>query len=171
MATITPTLTLVSNASSAITLPGPLSVALALTATTPLTVDTLLAAGTVIPTTGNTAPTLLFAGETLSFAGLGQGADGDASDTPGTHGSYLYIRNSTAAGTGLIYLGTTLQGATAPANTTQGTTALDHADDASLRLMTLKRGEFAFMPWDFLQDIYVSASAASQSLEYFLFDR
>ena len=171
MATIVPTFTLTANASSATT-PGPISTPISISATTNLTTDTLLAAGSVIPSTGNTAPTLLFAGEALSFAGLGQGADGDASDTPGTHGSYLYMRNATAAGTGLIYLGMAhLQGGAAPANTTQGTTALDHADDASFRLMTLKRGEFVFMPWDFLQDIYVSASAASQSLEYFLFDR
>ena len=52
-----------------------------------------------------------------------------------------------------------------------GTTALDNADDASFRLFTLKVGEFIWMNWDYMQDFYVGASAASQSLEYWTFDR
>ena len=81
------------------------------------------------------------------------------------------MKNITSSGSNLIYVGTTLQGASAPANMGAGTTALDNADDATFRLMTLKPGEFAFLPWDYMQDIYVGASAASQSLEYWLFDR
>ena len=55
MATITPTLSLTSNSSSASSLPGPLSVALSLSASTPITVDTVEAA-TITPST--TASTL-----------------------------------------------------------------------------------------------------------------
>ena len=169
MATITPTLTLTANSSSATT-PGPISTAINISATTSLTTDCILAAATMVPpNTG--APKKLFDGDALSFAGIGSGADGDHSDTPGTHGSFIYLKNSTSSGANLIYIGTTLQGASAPADMGAGTTALDNADDASFRLFTLKRDEFVWMPWDFLQDIYVGASAASQQLEYMVFDR
>ncbi len=168
MATITPTLTITANSSSATT-PGPISTAINISATTSLTTDCILAAATMVPpNTG--APTKLFDGDALSFAGIGSGADGDHSDTPGTNGSFLYLKNATASGANLIYIGTTTQGGSI-ADMGAGTTALDNADDASLRLMTLKRDEFLFMPWDFLQDIYVGASASDQKLEYMLFDR
>ena len=169
MATITPTLTITANSSSAST-PGPISTAINISTTTSLTTDCLLAAATMIPANSG-APTKLFDGDALSIAGIGSGADGNASDTPGTHGCFLYLKNATASGTGLIYVGTTLQGATDPDDFGTGGTALDHADDASLRLFTLKRDEFVWMPWDFLQDIYVGASSPSQSLEYMVFDR
>ena len=169
MATITPTLTITANSSSATT-PGPISTAINISATTSLTTDCILAAATMVPpNTG--APTKLFDGDALSFAGIGSGADGNHSDTPGTNGSFLYLKNATASGANLIYVGTTLQGATDPDDMGAGGTALDNADDASLRLFTLKRDEFVWMPWDFLQDVYVGASAASQQLEYMVFDR
>ena len=161
MAVIKPTLTLTANASSATTDPGPLSIALSLSTTDSLTVDIVQSAIVTPPNSG--APTKLLDGDALS--------GGDSYDTGGTHGSFLYMKNVTSSGSNLIYIGTTLQGATAPANMGAGTTALDHTDDASLRLMTLLPGEFAWMPWDYLQDIYIGANAASQSLEYFLFDR
>jgi hypothetical protein len=168
MATITPTLTITANSSSATT-PGPISTAINISATTSLTTDCILAAATMVPpNTG--APKKLFDGDALSFAGIGSGADGDHSDTPGTNGSFLYLKNATASGANLIYIGTTTQGGSI-ADMGAGTTALDNADDASLRLMTLKRDEFVWMPWDFLQDIYVGASASDQKLEYMLFDR
>jgi len=171
MATITPTLTITANSSSATT-PGPISTAINISATTSLTTDCILAAATMEPPNSG-APTKLFDGDALSIAGIGSGATGDASDVPGTNGSFLYLKNATASGANLIYVGTTLQGASAPANmgAGDGTTALDAQDDSTFRLFTLKRDEFVFMPWDFMQDIYVGASAASQSLEYMLFDR
>ena len=159
MATITPTLTLTSNASGATT-PGPLSVALSLSATGSLTVDTVESAIVTPPNSG--APTKLLDGDTFG---------GDSGDTGGTHGGFLYMNNITSSGSNLIYVGTTLQGASAPANMGAGTTALDNADDATFRLFTLKPGEFMWMPWDYMQDVYIGASAASQSLEYWLFDR
>ena len=160
MATITPTLTLTSNASTATTLPGPISVALSLSATDSLTVDSV--ESKIVTPANSGAPTLLLAGNTYGP---------DSGDTGGTHGGYLYLKNATATGTSLIYVGTVLQGAAAPANMGAGTTALDNADDATFRLMTLKVGEFAWIPWDYMQDIYCGASSGSQSLEYFLFDR
>tara|TARA_R100000781_G_C4007163_1_gene102385 strand:- start:51 stop:539 length:489 start_codon:yes stop_codon:yes gene_type:complete len=161
MAVITPTITLRSNASTATTNAGPLSVALSLAGSDILTVDTVQSE-IITPATSGSAPTLLLAGDSFG---------GDSGDTGGTHGGFLYLKNITSTGSNLIYLGTTLQGASAPANMGAGTTALDNADDATFRLMTLLPGEFAFLPWDYMQDIYVGASAASQSLEYWLFDR
>lgn len=162
MAVIKPTLTLTANTSAATTNAGPLSVALSLSATDLLTVDNVQSQ--IVTPANSGAPTLLIGGDTAA------GADGN--DTPGTHGGFIYFKNTSAASTtNLIYIGTTLQGATAPANMGAGTTALDNADDASLRLITLKVGEFAFFPWDYMQDIYCGASAASQTLEYWLFDR
>jgi hypothetical protein len=160
MATITPTLTLTSNASTATSNPGPISIALSLSATDSLTVDSV--ESKIVTPANSGAPTLLLAGNTYA---------GDGADTGGTHGSFLYLKNATTSGTSFIYVGTVLQGASAPANMGAGTTALDNADDATFRLMTLKVGEFAWIPWDYMQDIYVGASSASQSLEYFLFDR
>ena len=45
----------------------------------------------------------------------------------------------------------------------------DNGDDH--RFFTLKKGEGAFFPFDYTQDISVKANAASQTLEYWLFDR
>ena len=162
MAVITPTITLKSNASTATTNAGPLSVALSLAGSDILTVDTVQSE--IVTPANSGAPTLLLAGDSFG---------GDDGDTPGTHGGFLYLKNITSTGTDLIYVGTVFQGATDPADMGTGSTstALDNADDATTRLMTLKPGEFAFFPWDYMQDIYVGASAASQSLEYWLFDR
>ena len=158
---IKPTITLTANKNSATTNPGPLSVSLSLSGTDLLSVDTVQSEIVTPPNSG--APTLLLQGEDYG---------GDSGDTPGTHGGFIYFKNvSAASATNLIYVGTTLQGASAPANMGAGTTALDNADDASFRLMTLKVGEFAWLPWDYMQDIYIGASAASQLLEYWLFDR
>jgi len=160
MATITPTLTITANAAGAASSPGPSSSAISVSVTDALTVDTLQSQ-TVTPANSG-APTLLLAGDTYGP---------DSGDTGGTNGGFLYLKNSTASGSSLIYIGTVLQGASAPANMGAGTTALDNADDATFRLMTLKVGEFAFIPWDYMQDIYCGASSGSQSLEYMLFNR
>ena len=160
MGIIKPTLTLTANARTATTDAGPVSVALQLSATDSLTVDSVQSKIVVPANSG--APTLLLAGNDYA---------GDGADTPGTHGSFLYLKNVTASGSSFIYVGMVRQGATDPADFGAGTTALDHADDATDRVFTLKTGEFAWLPWDYMQDIYVGASAANQSLEYWLFDR
>ena len=159
---IKPTLSITANKKSATTSPGPLSIALSLNVTDTLSVDNV--SSSIVTPANSGAPTLLLAGDTYG---------GDSGDTPGTHGGYLYLKNITASGTDKIYVGTVFQGASAPANMGGGdtTTALDASDDSTTRLLTLKPGEFAFLPWDYMQDIYCGASAASQSLEYWLFDR
>ena len=80
MAVITPTLTLTSNASTASTNPGPLSVALSLSATDVLTVDTIEAATITVGTTVQT----LFDGSTKDVG----------SEVAGTNGGFLYFKNT-----------------------------------------------------------------------------
>ena len=166
MAVITPTISIRSNTSTATTNPGPLSVALSLSGSDVLTVDT--ATSSIITPPNSGAPLKFLDGDAL------QG--GDSYDAPGTYGAYVYMKNTTTTGTNLIYIGfgtAALQGGAAPANMGggDGTTALDASDDSSFRFMTLKPGEFAFFPWDYLQDFWCGASAASQTLEYWIFDK
>ena len=153
MATITPTLTLTSNASTAGTLPGPLSIALSLSATTPLTVDKVEAATLTFAGAGNHA---------LLFDGAALGGD---TETAGTIGSFVYMKNVGAANNILI-------GVQADDDTAADIGAANQADDfsATTRLFTLKVGEFAFFPYDYAMDITVDADGAA-TLEYFRFDR
>ena len=152
MATITTNFTLSANKSSATTLPGPLSVALSLNATAALTVDTVTSK---IVTVGNTSGTLLIDGSAY-VPGLG-----------GTDGGYVYIKNTTATGNNLVYIGAEANG---DLSDLAGGTAADGTGDPK-RLFTLKRGEFAFFPFDYTMDITVDANAASQQVEYWIFDR
>ena len=55
-----------------------------------------------------------------------------------------------------------------PADVTYNNIAADNQYD---RLFTLNAGEFAFFPYDYTGDLIAVASAASQSLEYWTFDR
>ena len=152
MVTITTNFTLSANKSTATTLPGPLSVALSLNATAALTVDTVTSK---IVTVGNTSGTLLIDGSAY-VPGLG-----------GTDGGYVYIKNTTATGTNLVYIGAEANG---DLSDLAGGTAADGTGDPK-RLFTLKRGEFAFFPFDYTMDITVDANAASQQVEYWVFDR
>ena len=147
MATITPTLSLTSNSSSASSLPGPLSVALSLSASTPITVDTVEAA-TITP---STTVSRLFDGSAKD-AGL---------EVAGTNGGLLYLKNTSAADHD-VYIGIEADGASP--------TELEGNADAQ-RLFTLKQNEFAFFPYDYTMDITVDAEDAAATLEYFLFDR
>ena len=164
MAVIKPTLTLTANTSQATTNAGPLSVALSLSATDLLTVDNVQSQ-IVTPQTSGTSVL------TIDGSGL------DGTETAGTDGAYVYMKNISAASTtNLIYIGIvpavhTSTSPIVPANLGASGTALDHADAESYRTFTLKVGEFAFFPWDYLGDIYCGASAANQQLEYWIFDR
>jgi hypothetical protein len=146
MATITPTLTLTSNASTATT-PGPLSVALSLSATDSLTVDTVTAATLVTTATVQT----LFDGSALDIG----------SEVAGLNGGFLYLKNVSPSEHD-IYIGVEADGATA--------TELGGNADAQ-RLFTLKQNEFAFFPYDYTMDITVDGEHATSTLEYFLFNR
>ena len=151
MATIQTALTISANKSTATTTPGPMSVAISTAATASLTVD---------KTTSETVTTA------SSFT------DGDAAillidgsnytpGTGGTNGAYVYMKNITSSRTDLIYIGVEANG---------NLTDLAPSADAQ-RLFTLKRGEWAFFPFDYTMDITIDASAASQKLEYWIFDR
>jgi len=154
MATITPTLTLTSNASGATT-PGPLSVALSLSATGGLTVDTVQSK--IITFADATSHVVLWDGDVLS------GGDGAG----GTAGGFCYFKNTHASA--IVYIGIEHDGGSA-----SDLGAANQADDgsatAAFRLFSLKAGEFAWMPFDGTCDIIGDSSAAA-TLECWYFDR
>ena len=148
MGVIKPTLSLTANASTATTDAGPLSVALSLSATDSLTVDTV----------NSKIVTLSLDTEVALYDGSGMtGTDGTTEGAGGTHGGYLYLKNVTASGTALIYIGLDHDGGSA---TNIGTD--DQAEDgtatAAIRLFTLAVGEFCWMPFDYTMDIIADAS-------------
>ena len=147
MATIKPTFTLTSNKASAATAPGPLSIALALSVTDSLTVDTVTSEIIVFTGAGNEQ--VIFDGSDLGTAGVG-----------GTVGSFVYMKNITASDLD-VYIGIVAHDGSA--------TDLDDSGDTA-RLFTLKQGEFAFFPYDYTMDITADCEGAG-SLEYWLFDR
>ena len=145
MATITPTLSLLSNASTATT-PGPLSMALSLSATKPLTVDTVKSQ-IINPSTTDSR---LFDGSSFDDTGVA-----------GTGGAFLYLKN-VSAGDHDIYFGAIVDAGSV--------TDLEAANDAD-RFMTLKQNEFAFLPWDYTMDITCDAEDDAATLEYWVFNR
>ena len=147
MATISPTLSITANASSATTA-GPLSFALSLSATKALTVDRVVSETKVI----NTSTVLILSGSSLLAVDSDSGA-------PGSHGGFLYLRNVTSSDLD-IYV------ALAP----DGTTPVLGSNDDADRSFTLKQDEFAFLPWDCTGDLIASGEGAC-TLEYFFFNR
>jgi hypothetical protein len=148
MGVIKPTLTLTANASSATTDAGPLSVALSLSATDSLTVDTV----------NSKIVTLDLNTEIQLYDGSGMtGTDTATEGAGGTHGGYLYLKNVTASGSALIYIG--LDHDTGNA-TDIG--ADDQTDDgtatSATRLFTLAVGEFCWLPFDYTFDVIADAS-------------
>jgi hypothetical protein len=147
MATITPTLTIAANASSATT-PGPVSTPISISATTPLTVDSIEAKTVVF--TGASDHQTIFDGSTQDIG----------SEVAGTNGGFVYFKNATASDLD-IYIGVIADDASAAAL---------EANAAPARVFTLKQNEFAFMPYDYTMDITADAEGAA-TLEYFLFNR
>ena len=148
---IKPTFTLTANKNTNTASPGPLSVALSLNATDTLSVDTVTSE---IITVSATQAILIDGSATNGGPGIG-----------GTAGGYIWMKNTTASGSDLIYIGT---------NTSANDAAVDLIGSPGSnvnRLFTLKIGEFAWMPFDYNMDIIVDASAANQQLEYWIFDR
>mgnify|MGYP003638728033 FL=1 len=146
MATITPTLTLISNSSSHAT-PGPLSVALSLSATLGLSVDKVQAKTHVFANAGSEVT--IFDGSVEGTAGVG-----------GAVGGFIYFKNATASDLD-IYIGIV-------ADEGSASNLADSGDVA--RLFTLKQNEFAFFPYDYTMDITADSEGAC-TLEYWLFDR
>tara|TARA_R110002020_G_C16125193_1_gene760642 strand:- start:438 stop:899 length:462 start_codon:yes stop_codon:yes gene_type:complete len=148
---IKPTITLTANKNSITSgNKGPLSVALSLSGTDLLTVDKTTSE---IITVSNGTPLKIIDGSaTNGGAGVG-----------GTAGGFIYMQNvSSASTTNFIYVGVD----TGSADDLEGSPGSD-----AKRLFTLKVGEFAFFPFDYNYDINIDANAASQVLEYWLFDR
>ena len=77
-------------------------------------------------------------------------------------------KNTTASGSELIYIGRTTDADATGGGQTYTELSTNNADQ---RLFTLKAGEFAWFPFDYTGDLYCDASAASQSLEFWRFDR
>ena len=146
---------LTSNANTATTNPGPLSVALSLSATDNLSVDTVEAE---IFTIGTGANTTIIDGSAL-----------ESSFTAGTNGCYVYLKNTMTSGSEVICIGIGDDGLDPAVD--DGTTDLTRANTASARTFSLKAGEFAFFPFDYCGDIVAQATAAGQTLEFFRFDR
>ena len=144
MGKIKPTITLTANASTATSEPGPLSVALSLSATDTLDVEAVQSK-ILSPTT--TAAVLW---DEAKFT--------DGTETAGTDGGFVYVKNIHA--TVNICVGYGASG------------ELDGAGEAK-RLMTLQPGEFAWFPWDFTADILVDSitSTATDGLESWVFTR
>lgn len=158
---IKPTITLTANKSTASSNPGPLSVALALSTTDLLTVDTVTSE--IVSVTDTRA--LILDGSAIHGA--------TTSMDPGTDGGFLYLKNTGTAKNchvGIIPPNHASDDPLTPA--TSGTTALDGTTQQTARTMTLKPGEFAWMPWDYANDVWVEANHSDgTTLEYWLFDR
>ena len=149
MATINPTFSLTANASSAST-PGPLSIALSLSATDALDV-TKVESKILDVKADHTAST---------DAGiLWDASDYTASGAAGTDGAFVYIKNTSTNAAHEISIGHgSAAHITGAANTT--------------RLMTLRGGEFTWLPWDCTADIVYDANGDySNVLETWIFVR
>ena len=151
MGIITPTLTLSSNASTASTDAGPLSIALELSATDSL--DVTEAASKIVDITST---------HKLIW---------DASDYFTTNanmfidGGFMYFKNLLVQNPSDA---TDVNHSICIGNASEN---LDGVDEAN-RLFTLRPGEFAWMPYDFTMDIYADGQETNASaLECWLFVR
>ncbi len=153
MGVIKPTLTLTSNASSATTDAGPLSIALSLSATDSLSVDQVVSG---IKDVDGTHGILLDASDFC--------AGGSATVEAGTDGAFVYIKNIAAADSGRnIMIGS------ANSNLSDN---VDPDSPSATRLFTLQPQEFAWFPWDCTYDIYEDANGSTDNaLEYWVFVR
>ena len=179
MGVIKPQLNLTSNADTATTNPGPSSWSLALSIDDILTVDLLdqQLIETSTPLNANANGTNgPIDGSDLAEKG---GADSDGNDnvTAGTVGGYVYLKNNSTTTGENIFIGIVAAGGsqapTAPAAGGSGgtTTCLDNDTHDTLRTMTLKPGEFAWFPWDYVGDLHWQAATGTPELEYWRFDR
>tara|TARA_Y100001973_G_scaffold105602_1_gene179433 strand:- start:1617 stop:2123 length:507 start_codon:yes stop_codon:yes gene_type:complete len=168
MGKIKPVLSLTSNASSAGTHPGPLSVALNLTATPTKTGDSGLLTVDVVNTEVIAEVSQVGSPVGEGFNRIIQGAD-HGTAIGGTVGCWVYLKNTTTSGTEKIYIGHMGDGDyNSPSDIAYNNITVNDQYD---RIFTLKAGEFAFFPYDYTGDLIAVASAAGQSLEYWTFDR
>tara|TARA_R100001015_G_C4502263_1_gene76442 strand:+ start:115 stop:636 length:522 start_codon:yes stop_codon:yes gene_type:complete len=170
MGVIKPTLSLTANASSATSDAGPLSVALSLSASDSLTVDTVNSK----IVTCSTAHALLYDGSTMGPTGAELATEVARSSSNAGTGGFLYFSNiSPASTTNFIYIGLGSDAAVTAIDLAAGDAADAGAagDNGIIRLMTLAPGEFAWLPFDYTYNVFVDANAADQKLECWHFNR
>tara|TARA_R100001510_G_C7642680_1_gene200235 strand:- start:72 stop:566 length:495 start_codon:yes stop_codon:yes gene_type:complete len=163
MATITPTLKIVSSSSDGTSSTGPSAFALNLTQTDSLSVVEHAINEFEVDTGANTT--------------LIDGSELETAFVPGTNGCFIYIKNTSPLQTGspladnteVICVGIGADGL-APA-VDNGTTDLTRSHTDSARTFSLKAGEFAFFPFDFCGDIVAQATANDQTCEIIRFNR
>jgi len=160
MATIKPTLSIVSNNSSHAT-PGPLSMALDLSTTVDVTCDDVHQG--MVTIADATSHAILFSGQSQSWRSGSLVGVGDAA--PG-YGGYVYLKNVSALASD-IYIG--IGDDSDAAADLAGADQVD-AFENNIRWCTLKQNEFAFFPWDYTTRITYDASGAA-TLEWWIFDR
>ena len=172
MGIIKPTLTITANDSTATTDAGPLSIALSLSATDSLTVDTVTSE--IVSLT--TAVT-----QVLDGSALCGGTETPSTGAANQQGGWLYLKNSGTAKAAYVGIvsshnpagsSDSITGSDTPAAPHASSSGhLAEAANTTLRTMTLRPGEFAFFPFDYCGDIYAQATANNQTLEYWRYDR
>ena len=169
MATITPTFQIKANSSYNSTTAGPFSPSLLGSISKSLTISnaTHFTVNDVPHGALNWTNTSTWDRAKLIDGSADHSGDAVATSASLT-GCWVYIVNTTASGNELIHIGHTSD---ADASTDGHTyTTIGGANDGE-RLFSLKAGEFAFFPFDFTGDLYCAATAASQTLEFWRFDR
>lgn len=166
---------------------GPLSVALSLSTTTPVSTDIVENRSYTVPIdSGSDASfdgTVLLDGSARAESN-GANADGVTGDpyAPGTMGCYVYVKNT--GDTNKVAIGLTkssvadVDGTTnlaydaTPYNAGGGlATGLSGLTGKTLRTMTLKPGEFAFFPFDYTGDLIAEALTGTTTVDLWIFDR
>ena len=149
MAKLSATISFAGNAETVATNPGPFSMAISAATADILSVD--LAECLTIETSNVLNANANGANGPLDGSGYA-GGDGDSGLTPGSVGSFMYLKNNSSTATEDIYISIATAGgnqaSAVPAATGAGGTALEEADHETLRTMTLLPGEFAWFPWD-----------------------
>ena len=131
MGIIKPTLTLTASSSAATTNPGPMSIALSLSATDSLDVTEV--------------QSKILDMVSLTHQLVWDASDFTSSGAAGVDGAFMYFKNKLADNDPVDILHSIMI-STSDADVDGG--------GEPTRLMTLRPGEFAWMPWDCTQDIY-----------------
>lgn len=187
---ITPTLSIQANPYdfSVSASAGPMSTAFALTTSTTISTDFVKQETITLPVdSGDGTPDCvkLLDGSDLATAAGADGASGASGFTHGSVGCYIYIKNTgdtNIAAIGIVssaridvdddlsslaYDATPLQPDDAAANGT----GLSEVTGKNFRTFSLKPGEFAFFPFDYLGDIYGEGISGATTIEIWRFDR
>lgn len=153
---ITPTLTITSNKHDASTNPGPTSSPIAISVTDTLDV-TKVHSEIVDVDASHGATNMLF-----------DASDYGASMTEGVDGGFVFLKNLLSDNSPEDRNHDIMIGAT----TGELDSDADPTSPSAVRLMTLKPGEFAWMPWDMTFDLYYDAKETNtEALEAILFVR